>query len=766
MKTALVATVVLSALLAVIPDPLPAATPTHFWSLRAGDAQNDAINVVAVIPGSGGEVVVTGRYMGTLDLGFIDPELGNANSGFVARFTNRGELRWIKSIGDTGNDNGTGVTVDAAGFIYLIGTTNYTVNLGGADLYSAGGTDFYVAKLDGNGGHVWSQIHGGTGEENATGISVDASGNVIVSGSFNGTTNLGGVAGIPGSGVDCYIVKYNSSGTWQWNAIGGDTGNTTGYGIAVDAAGNIYQTGYFDGALNFGGGFPTQNSAGGLDIFLIKLNSAGTIQWLQRRGGVNQDLGVAIAADASGNIVVTGGFGGTLNLGGSDLTSVGGSFDIFLARYNTSGGHLWSQRFGGLGTDIGQSLTLLDSGSILLGGYGGSGVNLGGGILPSTGTNDFLFGKFSSSGAHSWSRMMGGQGDDRLASIAADAAGNAIVAGSFEGHFNPGGGGLTSTDDSEDLFLGKFGIAEPAITTIKDFANDQGRNVRITLSRSNLDDGTAAWPVTEYQAFRRILPVPSASMRGAQALPSGTWEFVASIPASNAGSYRMIAPTQADSTVANGMYRTKFFIRAATEDPSVFFDSPVDSGYSLDNLAPGIPTNFIYTAGTLAWDESAAADFDYFSVYGSNTDSFGAATLINYSVAPSKDVSTDIYNYYWVTATDFSGNEGKPAKVSPLTGTGGTPSQYALSVSAYPNPFNPETTVRYTVPSRGHVEIAVYDLRGERVATLVNRGQDAGAFTVRWSGRTDAGAPVSSGVYFARIVTPAGERSYKLVLLK
>jgi hypothetical protein len=168
-------------------------------------------------------------------------------------------------------------------------------------------------------------------------------------------------------------------------------------------------------------------------------------------------------------------------------------------------------------------------------------------------------------------------------------------------------------------------------------------------------------------------------------------------------------------------------------DPRVFFDSPVDSGYSLDNLAPGIPNNFVYSAGALSWDESSDADFDYFSVYGSSTNSFGAATLIHYSVAPSLDVSTDIYNYYWVTATDFSGNEGKPAKVSPLSGVGGNVRRYVVSVSAYPNPFNPETTIRYTVPARGHVRLDIYDLRGERVTTLVDRECDAGSFTATWA---------------------------------
>jgi len=214
------------------------------------------------------------------------------------------------------------------------------------------------------------------------------------------------------------------------------------------------------------------------------------------------------------------------------------------------------------------------------------------------------------------------------------------------------------------------------------------------------------------------------------------------------------------------MYRTKFFIRAATANPSIFYDSPVDSGYSLDNLAPSIPSNFVLNNSDLSWDKSGAGDFDYFSVYGSNTDTFGSASLIDYTVSPGMNVSSSPFTYYWVTATDFSGNEGKPAKARSTTGVGDGTVPRVLSVSAYPNPFNPETTVRYTLPGRAHVRIDIYDLRGERVATLVDRDQDAGAFTVTWKGRDDRGTSVGSGVYFARLSTASGERTYKLTLLK
>jgi hypothetical protein len=387
---------------------------------------------------------------------------------------------------------------------------------------------------------------------------------------------------------------------------------------------------------------------------------------------------------------------------------------------------------------------------------------------PGNGGPEILVAKYQSTGSLTWSRLVGGSGDDRGSAIGLDVGDNIFVGGAFAGGVDFGGG-LRTASAQNDLFLARYGVGEPGITLIKDVGNDQGRQVRITLARSPLDDGSAALPVTEYQAWRRILPLPSglsSRSSGPQTLPSGTWEYVSSIPASNLATYRMVTTTLADSTVSLGMYRTKFFIRAATANPSIFYDSPVDSGYSLDNLAPSIPSNFVLNNSDLSWDKSGAGDFDYFSVYGSNTDTFGSASLIDYTVSPGMNVSSSPFTYYWVTATDFSGNEGKPAKARSTTGVGDGTVPRVLSVSAYPNPFNPETTVRYTLPGRAHVRIDIYDLRGERVATLVDRDQDAGAFTVTWRGRDDRGTSVGSGVYFAKLSTASGERTYKLTLLK
>ena len=129
------------------------------------------------------------------------------------------------------------------------------------------------------------------------------------------------------------------------------------------------------------------------------------------------------------------------------------------------------------------------------------------------------------------------------------------------------------------------------------------------------------------------------------------------------------------------------------------------------------------------------------------------------------DVTASPYVFYFVTATDFSGNEGRPARVNTLSSVGGTPSSYVLSLSNYPNPFNPRTTVSYTVPGRGRVTVSIHDTRGALVATLFDGERSAGAYSVDWDGRTDA-AGAASGVYFARIDHATGMRSKKMLLLK
>jgi hypothetical protein len=349
------------------------------------------------------------------------------------------------------------------------------------------------------------------------------------------------------------------------------------------------------------------------------------------------------------------------------------------------------------------------------------------------------------------------------------------MTGIFFGTVDFGGGPLVSAG-SNDIVVAKYAAnpAEPMITSITDIGNDQGRKVKIRFDRSGNDQWDSSTPVLQYEAYRRDDAAPASSVirsdpatLSEQELLADGWTQVGDVAAHGDPTYGMDVPTIGDSTIATGQYYSAFFLRAATATPTVFFESPMDSGYSIDNLAPGVPLSFVFNAGMLSWNESAAEDFNYFTVYGANTDAFGSATVVDYTVAPDMDVTASPYTYYYVTATDFSGNEGGPATLNSLTGVGGTPQHYVLSVSNYPNPFNPSTTVSYTVPVRGIVTVVIHDARGARVATLVNNeSHDAGPYRVTWSGRAEDGAVVSSGIYFARIEHNGAVRTKKMVLLK
>jgi flagellar hook assembly protein FlgD len=95
-----------------------------------------------------------------------------------------------------------------------------------------------------------------------------------------------------------------------------------------------------------------------------------------------------------------------------------------------------------------------------------------------------------------------------------------------------------------------------------------------------------------------------------------------------------------------------------------------------------------------------------------------------------------------------------------------TPRSSSASIAAYPNPFNPATTIRYTVTERGRVRLKIYDASGEHVVTLLNEERPAGSHTVLWGGRDEKGVSVSSGVYFVSLEQNGSVATTKVTLLK
>jgi hypothetical protein len=242
------------------------------------------------------------------------------------------------------------------------------------------------------------------------------------------------------------------TGTHLWSKRFGDTDDQYGLSVTTDSAGNVLLTGYFRGTVDFGGGALT--SAGGYDLFVAKLDPAGAHLWSKRSGDANSQVAFSITTDSVGNVLLTGTFGGTIDFGGGALTSAGGD-DLFVAKLDAAGKQLWSKRFGDANEQYGYSITTDSAGNVLLTGYFGGTIDFEGGALTSAGGNDLFVAKFDAAGAHLWSKHFGDAEDQYGLSITTDSAGNVLLTGRFFGTVDFGGGALTSAGGG-DLFVAKL----------------------------------------------------------------------------------------------------------------------------------------------------------------------------------------------------------------------------------------------------------------------------------------------------------------------
>jgi hypothetical protein len=294
---------------------------------------------------------------------------------------------------------------------------------------------------------------------------------------------------------------------------------------------------------------------------------------------------------------------------------------------------------------------------------------------------------------------------------------------------------------------------EASILSVEDIGNDQGRQIRLSFARSAFDAIGAATPILNYEAYRRIDPLPGAKLAG--------WDFVASIPAHGDSEYSMVLPTLADSTITAGQHWSAFLVRATTAVPTVFFSSLPDSGYSVDNLAPSVPANLLMTGQQLDWDPAGESDFAYFAIYGSSSSAFdGSATILGETTDTSFDISASSHGYYHVTAHDFAGNEGTAASVTAATAVD-APRLPNVSLRAQPNPFNPSTSLYFELAEPGTVSLMIFDVRGRQVDTLLlSQWLPAGEHRIAYR------SELPSGSYFVRLRTAHGTQNLRIALVR
>ena len=205
---------------------------------------------------------------------------------FLVKYDMNGTPRWAMRAGGNSEDEAHSVAVDRSGNSYVAGYfRSDSINFGAGTLKKAGNWDIFIVKVNSDGKTVWANRAGGRSGDITGGVAVDDVGNSYLVGSFsNPVIDFGTGVLTNAGGFDLFIVKYGPAGVPLWARREGGSGGDYASGIAVDATGNMHVVGYSQSpTIDFGTG--ALENAGNVDFFLVKYSPGGTALWATGGGG-------------------------------------------------------------------------------------------------------------------------------------------------------------------------------------------------------------------------------------------------------------------------------------------------------------------------------------------------------------------------------------------------------------------------------------------------------------------------------------------------
>lgn len=434
------------------------------WLIGYLAPDNQQARAVAV-DRSNGDVIVLGDFEGTV--GFGDGPHASDNGKhdvFLARYDHFGNPLWTRQYGDSSNQYGGDVVVDAAGNIVIVGRAFGVIDFGGNALDGVGTDDVFIARLDAAGNHDWSTMVGGVDPDRSERVAVDPAGNVYVTGTFTGTASFGGTELVSAGLRDLFLVKIAASdGSFEWVQQVGGAEDDYGWGVAADDTG-VYFTGHFGDSVSVGA---TQlDAADGLDAIIGKYDPDGAALWAMAAGGVGLDQGYDLALAPGGDVVVTGAFTTALDLGGMTAPLVSeGERDIFLARIAPDGTAIWANGYGDETDQFANdfedntwpALAVGDDGTIHLAGSFAGSSSFGTGNLTTAGKVDVYLVRIDPDGNGLSAQRWGGAGTEIVLGVDADATGaSAIVGRFFASSLSLGEAGSITNYGNSDAYVAKL----------------------------------------------------------------------------------------------------------------------------------------------------------------------------------------------------------------------------------------------------------------------------------------------------------------------
>jgi hypothetical protein len=419
---------------------------------------------------------VTGGFSLTARFGHKTLTSAGGTDIFLAKFEDSGELRWLIQAGGVGDDVGNDIAIDREENIYLAGSftdsaTFPSIN-GPSKTVTGAAETIFLAKYAPSGKLVWVQTGTGSfgGQNEAFGVAVDpATGAVFITGRGQGDDTFSSSNGtqhtVPGVGDwHMFLTKYDSRGNFQWGQVNEASVNTVPHEVAVDARGNAYVTGWFEGTAIFHSNNGQDVTINGLsepiqsfpdfpdDAFIVKYDAAGNAKWANLIGGY-KGIGTDIAVSDRGEISITGFIGniaGTpsqaetiatsqngknINLGGGQLTTPFNK-DAFVATYNSAGVLLKTRRIGGGLDDGGSGIAYDHQGNLYVTGVFQATIDVDGQSLTGEKPFNLFVLKFKSeNGKLDWAKKADGPGQNNFEAnlrMSVTPDGNVFVTGAYQ----------------------------------------------------------------------------------------------------------------------------------------------------------------------------------------------------------------------------------------------------------------------------------------------------------------------------------------------
>jgi len=725
--------------------------------------------------------VISGDGASGAIIAWSDSRSGSTFDIYAQRINAQGVAQWTPN----------GIPISAAGNNQLYPQIT-SDGAGGAviswnDFRNAADYDIYAQRVNSSGIVQWTTngvpVSIAANDQASSNIVSDGAGGAIIS--WNDYRN--------GTDYNIYAQRINGMGAIQW----------TVNGVAICTTKND-QTLPKSVSNKTGGAIIVwrDDRGGNDDIFAQMVDASGVVQWTAN------GIPITTAADNQVALEITGTSNGAVIVW-QDLRN-GIDTDIYAQGINSSGGLEWNID----GVPISNAVN--DQLNPMITGDGKDGA-----IITWEDTRDgynnynIYAQRISASGIVQWKAdgiavTTAGNGQNSPA-IVSDRHNGAIILWADTRN-------LTSDIYAQKIDpLGYLGVANPKLTNVIDVKGDQGGKLTVAWNASSYDIPSKQ-VITQYSIWRGIhlnaVPGKAAESNDPQKIftsqtqskdgriyrkrivngATTNWELIGKVSSHYLQGYSYTVPTASDSTT-NGIPYFNFFISAESSDPFVFWDSNIDSGYSVDNLAPEMPANVmgsvISNTVILHWNPNTENDLNGYNIYRSSMSSFNPDTMAAYA-ATSDTAYTDRNLpssggiYYIIRALDVHGNQSLSSNEVSIQITDikenndGIPAQYSLKQN-YPNPFNPTTKIRYSIPQArtslpggaglpgeanaktvgGFVTLKVYDILGREVATLVNKQQQPGNYVVEFDASN-----LSSGVYFYQLSTEYIHLTKKLMLLK